>query len=245
MKVTPADRIIPALDTADADVALGLAERLSGTVTHVKVGLELFSAHGPDLVRRIRTLGLEVFLDLKLHDIPNTVRGAARAVAGLGVRLLTVHALGGAEMVEAAVAGATEGAEAAGVAPPEILAVTVLTSLDAAALERLGLAGPPDAAVLRLARSAAGAGAHGIVCSPHEAATVRQALGAGARIVTPGVRPVGASAGDQARIATPEAALRAGADQLVVGRPIRESPDPVAAAQALVQACARVTASVT
>jgi orotidine-5'-phosphate decarboxylase len=166
-----------------------------------------------------------VFLDLKLHDIPATVEGAARSAAATGAALLTVHASGGADMVAAAVRGAGPGTR--------VLAVTVLTSLDAAALEAIGLAGPPDAAVVRLARLAVAAGAGGLVCSPHEVAQVRAAVGPGPLLVVPGVRPAGAAKGDQARVATPEDAVRAGADVIVIGRPLRDAPDPVAAARAI------------
>jgi orotidine-5'-phosphate decarboxylase len=176
-------------------------------------------------VRAAAALGRPVFLDLKLHDIPATVEGAARSAAASGASLLTVHAAGGAEMVRAAVKGAG--------GRLRVLAVTVLTSLDADALDAVGLAGPPEAAVVRLARLAVGAGAGGLVCSPHEVGAVRAAVGAGPLLVVPGVRPEGAARGDQARVATPEAAVAAGADVIVVGRPLRDAPDPVAAARAI------------
>jgi orotidine-5'-phosphate decarboxylase len=176
-------------------------------------------------VRAAAALGRPVFLDLKLHDIPNTVEGGARSAAASGAALLTVHASGGAEMIRAAVRGAGPGVR--------VLAVTVLTSLDASALESVGLAGPPDAAVVRLARLAVGAGAGGIVCSPHEAAAVRAAVGPGSLLVVPGVRPAGSAKGDQARVATPAEAVQAGADVIVVGRPLREGGDPAAVARAI------------
>jgi orotidine-5'-phosphate decarboxylase len=166
-----------------------------------------------------------VFLDLKLHDIPNTVEGAARSAAASGASLLTVHASGGAAMIGAAVRGAGPGVR--------VLAVTVLTSLDAAALDAIGLAGPPESAVVRLARLAVDAGAGGLVCSPQEVAAVRAAVGPGPLLVVPGVRPAGAARGDQARVATPSDTVRAGADVIVVGRPLREGGDPVAAARAI------------
>jgi orotidine-5'-phosphate decarboxylase len=189
------------------------------------VGLELFAAEGPAAVRAAAALGRPVFLDLKLHDIPNTVEGAARSAAGSGAALLTVHASGGAAMIRAAVRGAGPGVR--------ILAVTVLTSLDAATLDAIGLAGPPEAAVVRLARLAIDAGAGGIVCSPQEVAAVRAAVGPGPLLVIPGVRPAGAAKGDQARTATPAEAVAAGADVLVIGRPLRDAPDPAAAARAI------------
>ncbi len=217
------DRICAALDFASWREAEPFARAIAPAVGMLKVGLELFAAEGPLAVRGAAALGRPVFLDLKLHDIPSTVEGAARAAAATGAALVTVHAAGGAEMIRAAVRGA--GAKA------RILAVTVLTSLDAAALEAVGLAGPPEAAVVRLARLAVAAGASGLVCSPHEVAQVRAEVGAGPLLVVPGVRPEGSARGDQARIATPEEAVRAGADVIVVGRPLRDAPDPVRAAE--------------
>jgi orotidine-5'-phosphate decarboxylase len=189
----------------------------------LKVGLELFAGEGPAAVRAAAALGRPVFLDLKLHDIPNTVEGAARSAASSGASLLTVHAVGGEAMIRAAV-GAAGGRL-------RILAVTVLTSLDDAALVAVGLAGPTEVAVVRLAKLAVGGGAHGIVCSPHEVAAVRAAVGPVPLLVVPGVRPPGAARGDQARVATPAEAVRAGADVLVLGRPLRDAPDPAAAAR--------------
>jgi orotidine-5'-phosphate decarboxylase len=189
----------------------------------LKVGLEMFAAEGPSAVRAAATLGRPVFLDLKLHDIPNTVEGAARSAAASGASLLTVHASGGPAMVAAAVKGAG--------GKLRVLAVTVLTSLDAAALRAVGLDGPPEAAVVRLARLAVDAGAGGLVCSPHEVRAVRAAVGPGPLLVVPGVRPAGAAKGDQARVATPAEAVAAGADVIVLGRPLRDAPDPLAAAR--------------
>jgi orotidine-5'-phosphate decarboxylase len=194
----------------------------------LKVGLELFAAEGPPAVHAAAALGRPVFLDLKLHDIPNTVEGAARSAAALGASLLTVHASGGPRMVEAAVRGAGDRVR--------VLAVTVLTSLDDEQLARVGLAGPAPAAVVRLARLAVEAGAGGLVCSPLEVAQVRAAVGPGPLLVVPGVRPPGSAAGDQARVAAPAEAVRAGADVLVLGRPLREAPDPAAAARAIAAA---------
>jgi len=219
------NRICCALDFPTWHEAEPFARKIAPHVGLLKVGLELFTAEGPSVVHAAAALGRPVFLDLKLHDIPNTVEGAARSAATTGASLLTVHASGGAEMVEAAVRGAGR--------KVRILAVTVLTSLDGAALEKIGLAGPPEAAVVRLARLAVGAGADGLVCSPHEVAVVRAAVGPGPLLVVPGVRPAGAAVGDQARVATPEAAVRAGADVIVLGRPLRDAPDPVAAARAI------------
>jgi orotidine-5'-phosphate decarboxylase len=220
-----ADRICVPLDFPALAEAERFARQVAPHVGMLKVGLELFTAEGPAAVRAIAALGLPVFLDLKLHDIPNTVEGAARSAAATGARLLTVHAAGGAAMVRAAVKGAGPGVR--------VLAVTVLTSLDAAALDAIGLAGPPEAAVVRLARLAVDAGAGGLVCSPHEVHAVRAAVGPKPLLVVPGVRPAGAAVGDQARVATPAAAVADGADVIVVGRPIREAADPVAAAKAI------------
>ena len=238
--LAPKDRVIPALDLPDLQAALGFAEGLQGEVSTLKVGLELFVAEGPPVVRALRGLGFEIFLDLKLHDIPNTVRGAARSAGALGASLLTVHASGGPEMIAAAVEGAAEGADAAGLAPPCVLAVTVLTSMSEADLGAIGLAGPSEAAVARLAALATEAGAGGVVCAPAELAAVRAAIGPGPRVVTPGVRPVGAALDDQdpSRVMTPARALAAGADQLVIGRPIRRAEDPAAAARGIIASLA-------
>jgi orotidine-5'-phosphate decarboxylase len=217
------NRICAALDFGAWKQAEPFARAIAPAVGMLKVGLELFVAEGPAVVRETAALGRPVFLDLKLHDIPNTVEGAARSAAATGASLLTVHASGGAEMIRAAVRGAG--------GRLRVLAVTVLTSMDAAALEAIGLAGPPEAAVVRLARLAVDAGAGGLVCSPHEVAQVRAAVGPGPLLVVPGVRPPGAAKGDQARVATPAEAVRAGADVIVVGRPLRDAADPAAAAR--------------
>jgi orotidine-5'-phosphate decarboxylase len=219
----PADRICAALDFGTWAEAEPFARAVAPAVGMLKVGLELFAAEGPPAVRAAAALGRPVFLDLKLHDIPNTVEGAARSAAASGASLLTVHASGGPAMVSAAVRGAG--------GRLRVLAVTVLTSLDAAALDEIGLAGPAEAAVVRLARLAVGAGAGGLVCSPHEVRAVRAAVGPSPLLVVPGVRPPGAARGDQARVATPAEAVKAGADVIVLGRPLREAKDPLAAAR--------------
>ena len=224
-----AGRIVAALDTADLQRAEALADSLAPPRCGVlKVGLELFGAAGPEAVRRVGARA-PVFLDLKLHDIPNTVAGAVRALLPLRPAMLTVHAAGGAEMVEAA----REAADTAGEARPILLAVTVLTSLGAEALAETGVFDPPEAQVLRLARLALANGADGLVCSPREAAAIRAAIGAGPLLVVPGVRPAGSAAGDQARTATPAEAVAAGADWIVLGRPLTGAPDPAAAAAAV------------
>ncbi len=228
----PHERILVALDTPDPAKAIALARALSGQVGGFKVGLEAFTANGPDLVGKILGAGLPVFLDLKLHDIPNTVAGAAASAARLGVSFLTVHALGGAAMVRAAADASRDAATAAGFTPPVVLAVTILTSHAESDLAALGLAGPASNAVVRLASLARDAGATGIVCSPLEVARVRAAF-PGGTLVVPGIRPAGASTDDQARVATPASAVASGADRIVVGRPITGAADPVAAAGAI------------
>ncbi len=238
------DRIIVALDTPHLQEAARLVDALRGVVGMVKVGLELFVAQGPQAVMDLRRAGMPVFLDLKLHDIPNTVRSAARAAGGLGAGLLTVHATGGAAMVAAAVDGAREGAMAAGLPPPTVLAVTVLTSMNEDTLTKVGLAGPSDEAVVRLSCLACDAGAGGVVCSAEEAASVREAVGQAPLIVTPGVRPAGSPRDDQARVMTPSGAVAAGADYLVIGRPIRNAPDPVEAARAIAEDLSRTSPAI-
>ena len=223
-------RLIAALDTADAARAAAWAELLAPHCGMLKLGLEYTLANGPDGVRRVG--GRPVFLDLKLHDIPNTVAAAVRAVLPLAPAMLTLHAAGGGAMIEAARRAAD--------APqrPLLLGVTVLTSLDAAALHATGVAGGPRQQVLRLARLALDAGADGLVCSAHEAAMLRDALGSSPVLVVPGIRPEGAEAGDQVRTMAPRAAVDAGADWIVVGRPITGAADPAAAAAAIAAAIA-------
>ena len=222
--------IAVALDAPDVETAARWAQAVTPYVSVVKVGLELFCRTGPSIVETVRGgSGVGLFLDLKLHDIPNTVAGAARAVARLKPKYLTVHASGGTDMVRAAVEAAPD---------VTIAAVTVLTSLDDAALEGVGLSGPPSDAVRRLALLAVEAGAGALVCSPQEVALVRGEVGPDVFLITPGVRPPGADAQDQARIATPQQALADGADLLVIGRPITGATDPGAAA-------ARIAAAIT
>jgi orotidine-5'-phosphate decarboxylase len=226
-------RLVVALDFSERDVLLGLASAVRGHVGMAKVGLEAFTALGPRLVGELRDLGLPVFLDLKLHDIPNTVERAAANLARLGVRLLTVHAGGGAAMLEAAVAGARAGTPA-GEQPPVVLAVTVLTSLDDEALQALLMPGRAADRVRAWADVARRAGCGGVVCSPQEVAALRALHGPELVLLAPGIRPAGGALGDQKRVATPRAAVDAGASYLVVGRPITGAPDPRAAAAAIV-----------
>jgi orotidine-5'-phosphate decarboxylase len=223
-----AARIIPALDLADLAAAEAMARLLAPHVGPLKLGLELFAAAGPAGMAAI-TAQAPVFLDLKLHDIPNTVASAVAALLPLRPAMLTIHAAGGPAMV----AAAREAAERAGGTRPIILAVTVLTSMDAGTLAETGVSGGTVQQVLRLARLALAAGADGLVCSPLEVARIRDAHGAAPFLVVPGVRPAGSAAGDQSRIATPRDAVAAGADWIVVGRPITRAADPVAAAQAI------------
>ena len=214
--------IAVALDAPDAETAARWAQVVTPHVAVVKVGLELFCTAGPSVLRSVRgASGTGLFLDLKLHDIPNTVAGAARAVARLKPTYLTVHAVGGADMVRAAV----EAAEGVTIA-----AVTVLTSSDDETLAQVGLAGPSLDAVRRLSVLAVGAGAGALVCSPQEVAAVRAEVGPDVVLITPGVRPAGSASQDQVRVATPEQALADGADLLVIGRPITGAADPGAAA---------------
>ena len=217
--------IAVALDAPSLDTAARWANLVTPHVSTVKIGLELYLRYGPEAVASVRgASNVAVFLDLKLNDIPATVAGAARSVARLRPELLTVHAVGGMAAVRAAVEAAPD---------TKIVAVTVLTSLGDDDLERLGVAGPVGDAVRRLAALAVEAGARGLVCSPREVAAVRTEVGPDITLITPGVRPAGSEANDQARIATPEEALRAGANLLVIGRPITAAPDPGAAAAAI------------
>ena len=220
----PRDRLVVALDFCAREAALGMASRLRGLVGMFKIGKELFTSEGPALVRELVGQRDRVFLDLKFHDIPNTVAGAVRAATQLGVTLVNVHSAGGRAMMEAA-------AQAARGTGTRVLAVTVLTSLDAAALRAVGFSEPPDCLVLRLARLAQESGLDGVVAAPTEVAMLRRELGPDFILLTPGIRIPGAARDDQARIASPGEAVRAGADYLVVGRPITQAPDPAAAAR--------------
>jgi orotidine-5'-phosphate decarboxylase len=230
--MTKAAPVAVALDAPDLETAARWAGLVTPHVSTVKIGLELYLRYGPDVVASVRGgSGVKVFLDLKLHDIPATVSGAARAVYRLRPDILTVHAAGGPDVIKAAAQAAPGTC---------VAAVTVLTSLSDKDLDLLGVAGPVSDAVRRLAVLAVDAGASGLVCSPQEAAAVRAEVGAGITIITPGVRPFGTAANDQARVATPEEALRAGADLLVIGRPITGAPDPGAAAAAVAASLRRL-----
>lgn len=221
------DRVIVALDVPHSVRALALVERLDGLIQWFKIGLELYLAEGNSIVEAIRDRGYSVFLDLKLHDIPNTVAGAVRSASLAGASMLTVHAGGGPAMMAAAV-DAAAGLDSA----PTLLGVTVLTSMDAAQLQAVGVMDSPAEQVLRLARTGWDSGIRGFVSSAQEVAAMRRAF-RDATLVIPGIRPAGAASGDQKRVATPSAAMEAGADFLVIGRPITQAPDPAEAAAAI------------
>ena len=223
-------RLIVALDVPDIASAISLVDRLEDTCQWFKVGLELFVATGPAVLEPLLKRGHKVFLDLKFHDIPNTVAGAVRSAARLGVRMVNVHAAGGPAMLAAARA-ALDGVED----PPELLAVTMLTSMDQAQLKATGLDRSPSEQVELLARMSLEAGIRGFVCSAEEVATLRALTGPEGVLVIPGIRPAGSDIADQRRIATPAEALRLGASYLVVGRPITQAPDPAEAAEAILK----------
>ncbi len=223
-------RLIVALDLPDRSSALESVERLSGHVGFFKIGLEIFTREGPRLVEEIRNRGEKVFLDLKLHDIPNTVRGAVRAACRLGVQMLTVHASGGPTML----AAASQEAQSS-VAPPLLLAVTALTSLSESEIHTMGIAGSVEQWVERLATMAQNSCIPGIVASSKELSMLRNRFGNAMQFVIPGIRPAGAEIQDQSRTATPGEAIRAGANYIVVGRPVLQAPDPAKAADSIVE----------
>lgn len=227
-------RLAVALDLPDRAALLAMARRLAPEAGVLKIGLEAFVAEGPTLMRDLVASGADVFLDLKLHDIPNTVSKAAAAAVRTGASIVNCHALGGTEMMKAFGEGARTAAAKEKHPAPKLIAVTILTSLDAAAVRAVGVGGSPREAALRLALLAKESGLDGVVCSPEEIETIRAECGGDFLLVVPGVRPPGEAAGDQRRVATPSEAIRAGADLLVVGRPITGAPDPAAAARAIV-----------
>lgn len=227
------DAIIVALD-CDRATASDLAARLGGKASWVKVGMTLFYRYGPSIVDEMRERGLRVFLDLKLHDIPFQIRGAAHSASLTGADILSIHGLGGAAMIAEGRQGVEEAAAERGGERTRLVAISVLTSMDAEALASIGVAGSVTDEVERLATLAVGAGSDGIVCSPQEAAQMRALLGPDALIVCPGVRPAGSDVGDQKRVSTPAAAIAAGASKLVIGRPITAAPDPLAAFEGIV-----------
>lgn len=223
-------KIIVALDYPEAAPALALAARLDPGLCRLKVGKELFTATGPQLVEQLQGRGFEVFLDLKYHDIPNTVAQACKAAAALGVWMVNVHALGGRKMMEAAREAVAQASR-----PPRLIAVTVLTSMGPEDLAGIGIESSPADMVLRLAKLAHGCGLDGVVCSAQEAASLRRELGAGFCLVTPGIRPPQADMDDQMRVMTPRAALENGSSYLVIGRPITRAADPLQALKEISQ----------
>ena len=234
-KLSANEKLIVALDVETPTKALDLVRELRGVAGMFKVGSQLFTVAGPQIVRDIIALDTKVFLDLKFHDIPHQIAGAARSAAELGVSLFTIHASGGAEMMRRAVESVSEVAEQNGGVRSRILAISVLTSIDAAILEQIGIDSIPDEQVLRLVRLAKSAGVDGVVASPKEIESIRQTVqNPEFLIVTPGIRPATNANEDQKRVATPAAAIAAGASYLVVGRPITGAPDPVAAAHEIV-----------
>jgi orotidine-5'-phosphate decarboxylase len=220
-------KVIVGLDFADPTQAMALVDRLDPADCALKVGKEMFVVAGPDPVRRMIERGFRVFLDLKFHDIPNTVARACAAATRLGVWMLNVHAAGGSAMLVAARESVARTAAERSAPRPLLIAVTVLTSLSASDVAEIGFTGTPESIALRLARLAADCGLDGAVCSAVEAPALRRTLGAGFKLVTPGIRPAGSAAEDQSRIVTPEAAIASGADYVVIGRPITQAADPV------------------
>ncbi len=230
-KQQAAAKVMVALDKPDAEAALKLAAQLDGAGCWMKVGMELFYAAGPAVVRELKARGFKVFLDLKMHDIPNTVRGGARSITRMGVDLFNVHGAGGVAMMQAAAEGVRDAVEAGDAeASPIVIAVTQLTSTSQRTLnDEIGIAGSVEDAVVRYANLAKQAGLHGVVASPLEVAAIKGACGESFITVTPGIRPRGADAGDQSRITTPYDAVAIGTDYLVIGRPITAAADPAAA----------------
>lgn len=226
------DRVIVALD-CDAETAFCLADALRGKATWMKVGMTLFYANGPAIVHSLKERGFKVFLDLKFHDIPHQVEGAAASAVESGADMLTMHTVGGVEMMRAAQRGAERAASIRRVNVPATLGITVLTSMDDTALKQTGVARSLTEQVAALARQTRDAGISGVVSSPKEAGFLREALGPGAYIVTPGVRPEGSRLGDQSRVATPAEAFAAGASHIVIGRPITQAADPATAFEAI------------
>lgn len=234
------DRLIVALDVHTMQDVERLVKTLGNTVTYYKVGMELFYSVGPDVVQWLKEQGKHVFLDLKLHDIPNTVAGGLASLMGLGADIVNVHASGGYTMMKTAADKLHEAAKEQGIPCPKIIGVTVLTSMNEDDWKKLGETEPMKGRVTRLAKLAKAAGLNGVVASPQEAAGIRAACGDDFLIVTPGVRPAGASLDDQSRIATPAQALKNGATHLVIGRPIRAAENPKAAAKAILEEMASV-----
>lgn len=239
MQPDPKDRLAVALDVPDARSALVLVDQLGDTIRWLKVGMELYYAAGNALVTELRQRGYRIFLDLKLHDIPNTVAGGVGSVVKIGADILTVHASGGGAMLRAAAEAAEENTAL------RLLAVTVLTSIDASELSFIGVADSPAGQVLRLAHLAWNSGIRGIVCSAEEVDALRRELGPEAFLVVPGIRPAGIATNDQKRIATPQDAIASGASMLVIGRPITKSSNPAAAAKEILDEISQATGNLT
>ncbi|PKR58754.1 MULTISPECIES: orotidine-5'-phosphate decarboxylase [Thalassospira] len=232
--ISPKDRIFCAIDTTDLDHAIDLASKLSGVIGGAKLGKEFFAAHGPQGVQAVAKVGMPIFLDVKYHDIPNTVAGAIRAVTPMGLKIVNVHAAGGIEMMKRAGEAARETAAKAGVDAPWVIAVTILTSMDQHDLDDVGLKGPIDERVVKLAELTQKSGLDGVVCSAREITSVRAACGPDFKLITPGIRPAWAASNDQKRVVTPADAVAMGSDVLVIGRPITKADDPVDAARRIV-----------
>ncbi len=227
------NRLVIALDVPRMEQAHALVERLRPLGVTFKIGYEAFYGYGDAIMAQLSAEQTPFVLDLKLHDIPRTVEAAVKAVVRPGLRIMTVHALGGNEMMRSAVEASAARAAELGIPEPEIFAVTILTSIGAEDLNELGLMGGPGENVIRLGALARDAGCGGIVCSPNEAGDIKSFFGTGFATLCPGIRPAGSAHSDQKRVATPAGALQAGADYIVVGRPVTEAPDPVAAARAI------------
>ena len=240
--MNPIERIFVPLDTPDLERALALVRQLAGLIGGVKIGKEFFTALGPQGVVKVAELGMPLFLDLKFHDIPNTVAGAVRSGVHLRPLIVDVHTQGGRAMMAAAADAARDEAASLGIARPLVLGVTVLTSLDASDLNDIGVAAGTQDQVVRLARLAQASGLDGVVCSGEEIVPLRAALGADFKLLVPGIRPAWSATGDQKRILTPGEAVRRGADFLVIGRPISDAPDPRAAAQRIADEIAEAVA---
>ncbi len=233
--LTPAERILCALDTTDPHGAYGLASKLRNQVGGVKLGLEFFGAQGPNGFAHVAKSGMPIFLDLKLHDIPHTVAKAIHALMPLCPLIMTIHTGGGPAMMKAAAKATTEAARNVGCKRPIIVGVTILTSMDEGDLKDVGLSTPIESQVVRMAKLAQSSGLDGVVCSPFEIAAIRAACGPDFKLVVPGIRPAGSDVGDQKRVMTPQQAVANGADYIVIGRPITQADDPIQAARNIVQ----------
>lgn len=235
VKLKPEERLIVAIDVETEKKALDIVEKLKNDVRFFKIGFELFSSCGPSIVKKVKEKGCEVFLDLKFHDIPNTVAKAAASITNLGAFMFNVHGIGGYDMMKKANDAVSAEAAKLKITKPKIIAVTVLTSIDEEGLKKIGIEGGVKKEVIRLAHIAKEAGLDGVVASPEETSLIRDAFGPDFLIVTPGIRPSWAAANDQKRITTPAEAIRRGADFIVVGRPITDAPDMTGAAKKIIE----------